>query len=91
MWFGLLFLLLTGPGRWSLDGYGTGQERIAKGVKCLTKSNWIAAIRRAPVLDAAKSSRRAGTPGEVFAAFFNLGCTAFAVQSPILAISRTSL
>jgi hypothetical protein len=36
-----------------------------------------AAIRRAPVLDAAKSSRRAGTPGEVFAAFFNLGCTAF--------------
>jgi uncharacterized membrane protein YphA (DoxX/SURF4 family) len=31
MWFGLLFLLLTGPGRWSLDGVwhrtGTNRQR----------------------------------------------------------------
>jgi chromate transporter len=36
-----------------------------------------AAIRRAPVLDTVISSRRAGTPGEVFVAFLKLGCTAF--------------
>jgi len=35
------------------------------------------AIRRAPVLDAAASGRRVGTPSEVFVAFLKLGCTAF--------------
>ena len=35
------------------------------------------AIRRARVLDAAASGRRAGTPSEVFVAFLKLGCTAF--------------
>jgi chromate transporter len=36
-----------------------------------------AAIRRAPVLDTVTSSRRVGTPSEVFVAFLKLGCTAF--------------
>jgi hypothetical protein len=36
-----------------------------------------ARIRNAPDLAAAKSGTQAGTPGEVFAAFLKLGCTAF--------------